>query len=118
MDYRLGEKDGKQYVDCLARVESEKDALDLVAACGENRVQTLMLHAENLPQEFYDLRTGLAGEVLQKFVTYYLRVAAVLNPELVNQHERFREMVREANRGSHFRVYYTVEEAESWLLNP
>ena len=75
-----------------------------------------MLHAANLTDDFYRLKTGLAGDILQKFSTYRIRVAAVLTPELVSQ-SRFREMVLEANRGSQFHVFYKLEEAEKWLIS-
>ena len=119
MNYRLVEHILNGYIECLpggGRIESESDALDLVAACGENQVQRLLLHAENLADDFYHLRTGLAGTVLLKFVTYSIKVAAVLTPEQVNQ-GRFREMVLEANRSNrHFHVFYEREKAEEWLI--
>jgi PadR family transcriptional regulator, regulatory protein AphA len=97
-------------------LDSEQAALDLVAACGESNTFLLLLHAENLPDDFYNLRTGLAGNILQKFVNYHLHVAAVLTPDLANQ-GRFGEMVREANRGNQFNVFYDHASAERWLTS-
>jgi PadR family transcriptional regulator, regulatory protein AphA len=67
--YRIIEKNGIRYLDCLpeAALRSSRDALDLVAACGENRIERLLLHEQNLSEDFYQLKTGLAGEVLLKF---------------------------------------------------
>jgi PadR family transcriptional regulator, regulatory protein AphA len=90
--------------------------LELVAACGEYNTDRVMLHASHLTDDFYQLRTGLAGAVLQKFANYRIRAAAVLTPEFVNQ-GRFREMVMEANRGNQFRVFYDRESAEAWLTS-
>ena len=120
MEYSVVQKGDKKYVECTSgegnQVVNERDALDLVAACGENDTHRLMLRAENLTPEFYQLRTGLAGSILLKFSNYYLKVAAVLTPELVNQ-GRFREMVLETNRTSNeFRVFYEQDKAEEWLL--
>lgn len=98
------------------KLSSEQDALELVAACGEYNTDRVMLHASNLTDDFYQLRTGLAGAVLQKFANYRIRAAAVLTPELVNQ-GRFKEMVLEANRGNQFRVFYDRESAEAWLTS-
>jgi PadR family transcriptional regulator, regulatory protein AphA len=97
------------------KLSSEQDALELVGVCGEYNTDRVMLHASNLTDDFYQLRTGLAGAVLQKFANYRIRAAAVLTPELVNQ-GRFREMVLEANRGNQFRVFYDRESAEAWLI--
>jgi PadR family transcriptional regulator, regulatory protein AphA len=116
--YRIIEKNGIRYLDCLpeAALRSSRDALDLVAACGENRIERLLLHEQNLSEDFYQLKTGLAGEVLLKFSNYRIRAAAVLPTELVNRYERFREMVLESNRGRQFRVYPSIEAAEEWLI--
>jgi hypothetical protein len=119
MEYRFVETEKGNYLECLpvsGRIENENDALDLVAACGENGTDRLMIHAGNLGDDFYDLKTGLAGSILLKFANYYIKVAAVLTPELGNQ-GRFREMVLEANRSSReFRGFYDREVAEGRLL--
>ncbi len=106
------------YLECLLGdgwIEKEADALDLVAACGENRVQRLLLYSENLSDDFYQLKTGLAGAILLKFSTYHIKVAAVLKPEQVNQ-GRFREMALEANRSNReFHIFYNRPKAVEWL---
>lgn len=118
MNYRVVTKNGFKYIDCRNNgnlLQNERDALDWVAICGEHQVSRLMLHAGNLTRDFYDLRTGVAGDILLKFTNYRIKVAAVLAPELVGE-GRFREMVRETNRGNDFRVFYRHEDAEAWLL--
>jgi PadR family transcriptional regulator, regulatory protein AphA len=108
----------QRYIECLMDgefLDHENKALDLVAACGEGGTQTLMIHAGSLTEDFFQLRTGLAGSILQKFSNYHIRVAIILKPEQVNQ-GRFREMVLEANRGNQFRFFYEREPAEMWLL--
>ncbi len=117
MNVQLVEKNGKSYLECLPdewQLASEQDALDLVGACGEYGTQNLMLHAESLPEAFYNLKTRLAGNVMLKFSNYWLRVAAVIPVELSHQ-GRFGEMVLETNQGNQFRVFATRAEAEDWL---
>jgi len=96
-------------------ISSENDAVDLVAWCGENDTNRLMLYAANLHEDFFNLKTGLAGAVLQKFINYGIKAAAVIPPELSKQ-GRFGEMALEANRGQHFRVFSEASEAEAWLI--
>lgn len=117
MNYRVIQTGSQKYIQCLpgeTRLENEQDAIDLVAACGENGTQQLMVFADNLSNDFYRLSSGVAGNILLKFSNYRIRVAAVLSHELVNQ-GRFREMVIETNRGNQFRVFYETAEAEMWL---
>jgi PadR family transcriptional regulator AphA len=119
MNYTLIESGDRKIVECdptVVCLAGERDALDLVAACGENRTDRLLIHAGNLTEDFYNLKTGVAGEILLKFTNYWIRVAAVLTPELAEE-GRFGEMVRESNRGRDFRVYYDREEAVRWLLS-
>ncbi len=118
MDCRLVESGAKKYLECLAAGEpivSEADVLDLVVACGENDTDLLMLHSQALSEDFFSLRTGVAGMVLQKLANYRVRTALVAPNELAGQ-GRFRELVLETNRGRDFRVFDTREAAEKWLL--
>jgi Domain of unknown function (DUF4180) len=118
MNTRQVTKDGQTYLECVPsewRLESEREALELVAACGENETDRLLLHAESLTEDFYRLRTGLAGTILLKFDTYRIQVAAVIPLERVNQ-GRFQEMVLELNRGDQFRVFQNRDQAEAWLV--
>jgi DNA-binding PadR family transcriptional regulator len=118
MNYRVVEAGGQKYIECLSgesKIESQKEALELVAICGEHNTRRLMLHQENLPDEFFQLRTGIAGDILQKLTNYRIKTAAIISPELVDQ-GRFREMALEANRGQSFRIFDNVKEAEEWLI--
>ncbi len=118
MDTNLVIRNGDSYLECVPTkrwIQRETDALDLVAACIENGTSQLMLHAGCLSEDFYRLRTGLAGAVLQKFTDYHIKVAAVIPLELAS-HGHFGEMVSEANRGHSFHVFQTRDAAEHWLI--
>lgn len=107
-----------RYLECDPQsglIQSEADALDLVAACGENETANLLIHAANLPEAFYDLRTGLAGAVLLKFTNYRIRAAAVLDLARSSQ-GRFGEFALETNRRNDFRIYPDRESAVAWLV--
>jgi len=117
MNYRLIESTPYPFLECLpdgGLIKSEQDALDWLALCGEHGTDRLMIHASNLPDEFYDLSSGLAGAILLKFVMYRIKLAAVLTPDLVNR-GKFREMALETNRGQDFRIFYDRAQAEAWL---
>ena len=120
MDYQVIQSGEKNIIECTMigsnLIKGEQDALDLVAACGENGTNLLLIHSENLPPDFFQLKTGLAGRIMLKFTNYYLKVAAVLSQEEVNQ-GRFQEMVLETNRGHEFRVFYDLQKAIDWLVH-
>ncbi|MGE5391618.1 MAG: DUF4180 domain-containing protein [Deltaproteobacteria bacterium] len=118
MKCRTIETNGVKYVEGpynALLIKTDTDAVDLLSFCGENDTNRLLLWASNLHEDFFDLKTGLAGAVLQKFVNYGIKAAAVIPAELVNQ-GRFREMALEANRGQHFRIFTEAGDAEAWLI--
>lgn len=119
MNYTRITKNDQTYIECLPGerlLSSEEDALELVAACGEEQTNRLLLSESCLAPAFFDLRTGLAGSVLLKFSTYRIRAAAVIPPSKAGA-GRFGEFARETNRGSAFRIFPTRAEAEAWLLS-
>ena len=74
----------------------------------------MLILAQALADDFFQLRTGLAGSVLQKFVNYNIKVAVVLTDQQKVQ-GKFKEFITEANKGNRFRVFGSEEEAENWL---
>jgi hypothetical protein len=83
-----------------ATLRSERDAVDLLGECYAHQPDWIALPVARLGAEFFELRTRVLGEVVQKFVNYGLRVAIVGD---VSQHvaasNALRDFVREANRG-------------------
>jgi len=67
-----------------------------------------------LGSEFFDLRTGLAGEFFQKFINYRVRVALII-PDPSRYGDRFRELAREHSSHRMIRVVGSRDEAEMWL---
>jgi len=118
MNYQVVEKNKKKYIRLNpsgSLIRSEADAMELLSACGEHETNLLLIPGERLSDEFFRLRTGIAGSILQKFVQYGIKCAVVLDPDLSKG--RFRELLIESNRGNDFRFYTSIEEAETWLLD-
>jgi hypothetical protein len=68
----------------IAEIQSEiilirevQDALDLMADCGYKGAYRIILYETNILPYFFDLRTGLAGEILQKFSNYRVKLAII-----------------------------------------
>ncbi|MCK5129733.1 MAG: DUF4180 domain-containing protein [Clostridiales bacterium] len=56
-----------------------QDVLDLMANARYNYCESLIVCEQTLGKDFLDLKTGYAGEVLQKFSNYDMRIAIVGN---------------------------------------
>jgi hypothetical protein len=90
------------------------DPIAALVRCIEGGSRALLLDRDAIPDAFFDLATGVAGELVQKLTNYGVRMAAVV-PDLPVQPLRFREFVREANAGRQFRFFATRQEAIDWL---
>lgn len=89
-------------------VSAEADALDLIGATWGQEVDWLVLPAERLSPAFLDLKTGLAGAVLQKIVTYGQRLAIVGDIAAAEAASgALRDFVRESNRGD--RIWFVPD---------
>jgi hypothetical protein len=53
------------------------DAVDLMSAASEYRATFIVIPVERLGDDFFDLRTCMAGEMAQKFLMYGRRVAII-----------------------------------------
>jgi len=73
-----------------------------------------MLTEQDFGPDFYDLKTGLAGELFQKVVNYRGRLAIVIrNPRAYG--DRFGELAYEHRRHPHVRFFAERAPALQWL---
>jgi hypothetical protein len=90
-------------------------ALDLLGNAYYHGFDGLVVHVHQLPEGFFDLANGMAGEVLQKFSNYRMPVAIVgdLSPHPSAALQAF---IRESNQGRQVHFRRTVEEAMGTLF--
>jgi hypothetical protein len=93
-----------------APIAGGQDALDLIGAA-LIEAEIVAIPATRLDARFFSLGTGVAGEIMQKFVNYRLRVAILGDISAhVAASTALRDLVRESNRGSH--VWFVADLAE------
>ncbi|MER5704983.1 DUF4180 domain-containing protein [Micromonospora sp. NPDC002296] len=82
-------------------VTTTQDALDLIGAAFLG-AEVVAVPASRLDEDFFSLGTGFAGEVMQKFVNYQLRLAVLGD---ISRHlaasSALRALVHESNRAAH-----------------
>jgi hypothetical protein len=74
----------------------------------------LLLNEGDLARPFFDLKTGLAGDLFQKCVNYRIPLAIVIADETAHG-DRFAELVREHKSHPTVRFFSTPGAAASWL---
>ena len=80
MEIQIIQTEGKKIAEIISDkiiISETQDALDLMADAGWRGAEGLMLNAENFTPSFFDLKTGIAGDILQKFSTYNMRLAII-----------------------------------------
>jgi hypothetical protein len=96
------------------KVATDRDAVDLIAQSFDHRPDLIVVPVERLDEGFFTLSTRIAGEVVQKFVTYGLRLAIIGD---IRHHleasESLRDYVRETNKGGQVWFVADLDELDA-----
>ncbi|GHH41885.1 DUF4180 domain-containing protein [Lentzea cavernae] len=93
------------------KIADEQSAVDLIGTLWGQDVQWLVVPVDRLPQEFFVLRTRVAGAVVQKLQQYGFRVAVVGDiTEQVAASTALRDFVHESNQGR--QLWFVQDESE------
>jgi len=85
----------------LMVIDEPQDALDLMANSSYQGAGSIILYETNLNPAFFDLRSGLAGEVMLKFTNYRMKLAVIGEFEKY-QSKSLQALIAESNRGNQF----------------
>lgn len=77
-----------------------QDGLDLIGNVYYDGVDRLIIYQHQITPDFFVLKNKLAGEILQKFSNYRIKLAIVGQfPELIGQSKSLRDFIFESNKG-------------------
>ena len=102
MDFEFTETNGRKIAELVSDgivISTAQDAIDLIANAAYQGASHILLHQHNLAPEFFDLKTGLAGEILQKYTNYRMGLVIIGTFDL-DKSESLRAFILECNRGS------------------
>src|SRR5262245_8487299 len=91
-------------------IKTAQDALELIANCGYQGAQKIIVHEQNLSPQFFDLKSGLAGDILQKFSNYNASLAVVGDFGKFES-KSLRDFIYESNKGNRVCFVETVDDA-------
>lgn len=91
-------------------IRSIEDGTDLLGNLYYQGIEKVIIHRENITPEFFDLKTKMAGEILQKFSNYQVRLAIVGDFQQVES-KSLKDFIRESNRGNLVNFVDSLEEA-------
>jgi hypothetical protein len=88
-----------------------QDALDAIGEAWGSDASTIVVPASRFDAAFFDLRTGVLGELTQKFVNYRIRLVVLGDVSTRTEaSDAFRDYVRETNAGD--QVWFVADDAE------
>jgi hypothetical protein len=98
------------------KLASEQDAVDVIGEALYAGVEMVVVPVERLDEDFFQLKSGLAGHFIQKFVTYRRRLVVLGDiSEYVARSHSFRDFVYETNRGDQVWFLADLQELEGRL---
>jgi len=95
-------------------IGKEQDALDLMVHPQLQGARKIIIEQKNIVPDFFDLSTRIAGNILQKFVTYRIKLAIVGDFKKVAS-ESLKAFIYESNRGNEIFFVEDIETAISKL---
>jgi hypothetical protein len=99
------------------KLRNDRDAVELIGEALHAGAGIVAIPVERFDADFFRLRTCIAGEFIQKFVTYGVPLAIVgdISAHLAES-SALRDFVCEANRGQHVWFLASREELDRRLL--
>ena len=95
-------------------IRSVHEALDIMAEAYHAGAEALILTSEHLAPDFFDLKTGLAGAILQKFSNYRMKLA-IVGAFAKPSSNSLRDFIYESNEGKQICFAGSIDEAIAML---
>lgn len=96
-------------------ISSLQDALDLMADISYRGMNKIIIREEQIAADFFDLRSGLAGEILQKCVNYGIKLAIAGEFDKYES-KSLKAFIIECNRGNQFFFVPDITGAKARLV--
>jgi len=97
-------------------IKNLQDALDLMAECFYyHNLHKIILQKENITPDFFDLKTKLAGDILQKFSTYSIQLA-IIGDFSEYSSQSLIDFIFESNKQGRINFVNSIEQAIERLI--
>jgi hypothetical protein len=93
-----------------------QSALDFIATVNfETGCNSIILNKSAICEDFFHLRTRLAGEILQKFINYRMKLAIVGDFSMYSS-KSLKDFIYESNKGKAIFFMFNEKEAVEKLI--
>lgn len=95
-------------------IKEVQDALDLMANCSYQGSRKIIIHEKNIISDFFDLKTRIAGDILQKFSNYDVQLAII--GDFSNYPSKsLKDFIYESNKIGRINFVSSIDEARAKL---
>lgn len=91
-------------------INNHEEALQLIVDLYYQDFDRMIIHEKNITPGFFDLKTGIAGDVLQKFSNYKMRLA-VIGEFTKYPGKSIKDFIYESNKGRQVNFLDSLESA-------
>ena len=91
-------------------IKKAEDILDLLGNLYYQDFDKIIIHQHHITPDFFDLKTGIAGDILQKFSNYRVRLAIVGNFTHYTS-KSINDFIFESNKAGQINFVNSTEEA-------
>ena len=91
-------------------IHKNEDGFDLLGNLYYQGFDKVIIHEKNITPDFFDLKNKMAGEILQKFSNYRVRLAIVGDFSKYAK-KSLKEFIYESNKGKQVNFVSSVTEA-------
>jgi len=91
-------------------IKTSEDGLDLLGNLYYQGFDKIVIHEKNIIPTFFDLKNGMAGEILQKFSNYRVRLAIVGDFSKYTS-KSMNDFIYESNNAKHINFVDSTNQA-------
>ena len=97
-------------------IQKNEDGFDLLGNLYYQGFDKVIIHEKNITSDFFDLKNKMAGEILQKFSNYRVRLAIVGDFSKYTR-KSIKDFIYESNNGKQINFVPSISKALKVLTN-
>ncbi|WP_214226403.1 DUF4180 domain-containing protein [Pedobacter sp. B4-66] len=105
--HQVGDEKIAEVISDEILIKNAEDGLQIMIDLYYQDFDKIIIHENNITPDFFDLKTGIAGELLQKFSNYRLRLVIVGDFSKYDSNS-LRDFIYESNKGRQINFLATV----------
>ncbi|MES2794663.1 MAG: DUF4180 domain-containing protein [Bacteroidota bacterium] len=108
--HEFGEIKAAELVSDSVLIANSETGLQLLVDLYYQGFEIIIIYSKNITEDFFELKTGLAGEILQKFSNYRMQLIIIGDFEQLKS-KSLRDFIFESNQSNQINFVRSLEKA-------